>query len=143
MCKDGTLQQSKIKSDRKPIRGASLRGLSVAVGSANDRSDGIGITIALQADSAPRHCWSIFEDSGYFSFMICENLIPMSSPVFKHLTDLFELVVVLLRRDPDTLDGRVLFAVPLKRVLRAKKSPQRLPKEIFKGCASIVSQWRL
>ena len=75
--------------------------------------------------------------------MICENLIPMSSPVFKHLTDLFELVVVLLRRDPDTLDGRVLFAVPLKRVLRAKKSPQRLPKEIFKGCASIVSQWRL
>lgn len=75
--------------------------------------------------------------------MICENLIPISSPVFKHFSDLFGLVVGLLRRDLDTLDGRILFAVPLKRVPRAKKTPQRLPKEILKGCASIVSQWRL
>ena len=68
MCKDGTLQQSKIKSDRKPLRGASLRGLSVAVGSANDRTDEIGITIALQADSTLATAGAFLRGIGIFLF---------------------------------------------------------------------------
>jgi hypothetical protein len=64
-----------------------------------------------------------FEESGYFSFMICENGTLVSSrpqtslyPPYNVIMGLLRLPALrcgLLQRDVDTLDGRIL-AVPLK-----------------------------
>ena len=92
-----------------------------------------------------------FEDSGYISLMIRENGFPISSPVTNLTSNSSWAFCVSLRLRFSAASSSVtlihmgggVLRCRSSESLRAKKSPRMLPKELFDGCASMVSQCRL
>ena len=98
---------------------------------------------ASSAPYCPKCASSSTEYSGCFSLMICENGIPLSSPVINvgHLR-LSALCIGSLGRDTVAL-VRQIPAVLRERVAVSEEITAVLQKEMFNECASMVSQCRL